>query len=153
MAWNDKDLENEIDRQLKALPELTAPDGLVERVMATLEAQEKLPWFQRSWQTWPGGMRWSFLLSLMVLFGGLCYAGWEVSHFTSATIGKKFAAEFLSLGTIWNALNAVINAGLLAFQQLGTGFLAGLCVAIGLGYAMFLSLGALYVRIAFAERR
>jgi hypothetical protein len=145
-------LETQLDRQLKALPELTAPEGLTERVMAAIRAQEKLPWFQRSWQTWPTALRYASLLALLTLFGGLCYGGWQASHFTSAAVGKKYAAELLSLTTVWNAVNSVVSAAVLAFHQVNTGVLIGFCAALALGYAMVVALGTVYVRIGFSKR-
>ena len=49
----DEDLETFINRNLGALPEMSAPPTLVHRVMLAVHAQDRLGWWQRSWWCWP----------------------------------------------------------------------------------------------------
>ena len=59
----EKRLEQEIDRELKGLRELRAPEALVGRVLRAIAQPVCLPWYRRSWQTWPMAIgercRWS----------------------------------------------------------------------------------------------
>ena len=53
----EKRLEAEIERELKGLPELTAPGTLVSRVMAAIEQRADRPWYRQPWQAWPVALR------------------------------------------------------------------------------------------------
>jgi len=75
----EKNLEVEIDRELNALPEIAAPARLIARVMATIELRKALPWFRRAWHTWPGPLQAVFLVTMLALFGGICFGGWPLS--------------------------------------------------------------------------
>src|SRR5437764_13255978 len=103
MLPDDKKLELQIDRQLKGLPELDAPAGLVPRVMAALAARAALPWYRQSWSQWPVAMRWSSFAALLALFGGLCYAGSALFENAGASIRHKISNPF-GLAWLWNAL-------------------------------------------------
>jgi hypothetical protein len=153
MLPEEKKLEIEIDRQLKALPELEAPSGLAPRVMASIAAKAAVPWYRRSWSNWPVGLRWGSLAALLSLFGGLCYAGSGVSEVAMASIRQKFSGNFLGLPSIWNALNDLVAAAVVAFQHLGTGALIGIAAALILSYNMFLARGAAYYRLAFSPAK
>src|SRR5512138_3262337 len=81
----EKKLEIEIDRELQALPEIVAPATLIARVIATIELRKALPWFKRAWHTWPGPLQGLFLVTMLAIFSGICFGGWEASH--TATFG------------------------------------------------------------------
>jgi hypothetical protein len=149
----EKQLEAEIGRELKALPELTAPDALVNRVLRTLEQRARLPWYRRSWQTWPVAWQAASFAMLLALFGGLCLGGWELSQTGTATFALHRAGEWFSgLNVITNTLNALAGAAVLIVKKLGTGFIAAALVFAGLGYALCVGLGTVYFRLAFAKR-
>jgi hypothetical protein len=148
----DKQLEAGIGRELKNLPELTAPDSLVNRVLATLERRSRVPWYRRSWQKWPAAPRWASFAALLVLFGGLCYAGWKMSHADPIVLAMhRMGNWFSALNMIGNTLSVIVNSGVLALKKLGTGFMAACLFALALAYAMCLGLGTIYVRLGFAN--
>jgi hypothetical protein len=153
MLPDDKNLELEIDQQLKALPELEAPTGLVPRVMATLTARAALPWYRQSWSSWPMALRWSSLAALLALFGGLCYAGSGVFDRAGASVREKVSGNPFGLVSLWNALNDLAATAFVALQHLGTGALIGIVATLILSYTMFLALGAAYYRLAFAPSK
>jgi len=149
----EKQLEAEVHRELKALPEIPAPATLVARVMAAIELRKALPWFKRAWHTWPGPLQGLFLVTMLALFGGICFGGWEASHtamFASAV--HKIGGWLSSFGAIYTALNALAGVIVALIKQVNSGVLMGLLCAAGLGYALFLALGTMYVRLAFAKR-
>ena len=149
----EKKLEVEVDRELKGLPEIAAPATLIARVMASIELRKALPWFRRAWHTWPGSLQGLFLIAMLALFGGICFGGWEASH--TATFGlavHKVGGWFSGLGAIYTALNALAGAGIALIKQINSAVLVGLLCAAGLGYSLFLALGTMYVRLAFAKR-
>jgi len=51
------DLERLVDRELRRLPLPRAPQTLLPRVMAAVEARVRAPWYRRPWRTWPIGWR------------------------------------------------------------------------------------------------
>ena len=149
----ERQLELEIDRTLKGLPELEAPRTLSARVAAAIAQRAAVPWYRQSWQVWPAGWRVAALVLLLGSFGGLCVASWQLTRaagFSNAV--QEVTQLFSGVSAIWNALNALAGALLLVLKHLGTGFLIAICLAAGLGYAMCLGLGTAFVRLAFAQR-
>src|SRR3954470_4025443 len=149
MLSDDKRLEIKIDRELKALPELQAPPSLLARVMAAIHAMANLPWYRRSWATWPEKFRWSSFVALLALFGGLCYGGWGVSNAAAPVISQKVSV----VTTLWNALNDLLTAMVIGFRHLGTPTIIAIAGALILSYLMFVALGAIYFRLALSSSR
>ena len=149
----DKQLEAAISRELKTLPELAAPGALASRVMATIEQRARVPWYRRSWQTWPMVLQAASLVVLLALFGGLCLGGWQLSQTGTATLAlHRVGGWFSGLNVIGNTFHVLVNAVLLAVKKLGTGFIVACLVAAGIGYAMCVGVGTVYFRLAFAKR-
>ncbi len=149
----DKQLEAAINRELKTLPELTAPSALANRVMAAIGQSARVPWYRRSWQMWPAAWQAASLVVLLALFGGLCLGGWQLSQAEVTTFALHRVAEwFYGLNVIGNTFSALINAAVLVAKKLGTGFIVACLVAMGTGYAMCIGLGTVYYRLAFAKR-
>ena len=59
---------------------------------------------------------------------------------------------FSGLNTIGSLLNILAGSVALVVKKLGTSFIIACLVAAGLGYAMFMGLGTVYFRLAFAKR-
>ncbi len=149
----EKNLEVEIDRELKSLPEIPAPTTLISRVMAKIELQKALPWFRRAWDTWPGSLQGVFLAAMLALFGGICFGLWEGTHTAAFGSAVHTMGGWLSgFEAIWTALNALAAALVALIKQINSTVLIGFLCAAGLGYALFLALGTMYVRLAFAKR-
>jgi hypothetical protein len=147
----EKQLELEISRELNRLPELKAPDSLVTRVLATLERRAAEPRYQPAWQTWPTGLRWASLLFLLLLFGGLCLAGWKLSHAEIVTLtSHRIGTWFSALNTLGHTVDVLLGSAVLVLKHLGVGFMIACLVSLGLGYAICLGLGTVYARIALA---
>ena len=49
------DLERLVGRELNRLPGPRAPETLLPRVMAAVDAASRRPWYTRAWFTWPVG--------------------------------------------------------------------------------------------------
>ena len=149
----EKVLEAEIDRQLKALPELLAPRSLAPRVMAALARRDSLPWYRQSWPAWPVPVRVFALVISLALFAVFCYAGWEFSQLPAfAVISGKLAGVFSLIDSLLNTVNVLLAALLLAFKHLGNWVVFGSLAALALAYAMCVGLGSVYFRLAFARR-
>jgi hypothetical protein len=150
---NDRHLELEISRELKALPELTAPATVANRVLAALKLRLNVPWYRRSWVTWPLALRMASLAAMLALFGGLCLAGWEISRTETIVSATHRAGQWFSgLNTIGSVLNILAGSAALVVKKLGTTFIVACLVAACLGYAIFLGLGTVYFRLAFTKR-
>jgi hypothetical protein len=146
-------LERDIDRALKSLPEIQAPEHLLSRVMARIEATVAKPWYQRSWPEWPAPARFGSLFALALIFAGFCYAYWIAPE---ARFMQPLLARLQSLANVTEALWSVLGAiaGLIAgaFRQAGTGVLVGCAAMVFLGYALCVGLGTVYFRVALARR-
>jgi hypothetical protein len=150
---NDSQLELEISRELKALPELAAPASVTNRVLAAIELRWNVPWYRRSWVTWSLALRIASLTAMLALFGGLCLAGWEISRTETIMSATQRAGQWFSeLNTIGSVLNILAGSAALVVKKLGMTFIVACLVAAGLGYAIFLGLGTVYFRLAFAKR-
>lgn len=146
-------LEAAVDRELKALPDLRAPQRLLPRVMAVIEQRAGLPWYRRAWQTWPLPLQVVSTLVLLVAFAGLCFGSWQLVHAPSAVAATSEASGwFRMLSTSLSTLGVLANALVLAVRSLGPLVLSGIVMALLLGYAACVGFGTLYVRLAFARR-
>ena len=149
----EKRLESEIDKELRALPELIAPHSLFLRVMAAIERRLNLPWYRQAWQGWPLPLRAVSFVILLGLFGGLCFATWKFSHTEAFAAAMQRPMIWLSgLGAILHAVSVVLGSLVLAVKQLNTAVIIGGLVAAGLGYAMCVGLGTVYLRLALSRR-
>jgi hypothetical protein len=146
-------LQAAIDRELKALPNLAAPASLASRVMARIEQRTALPWYRRAWQTWPPPLQAASLLVLLAGFAAVCVGSWQLQQTPGAMAISRVAGDWFSMfGAVWNSGGVLVNAAGLAFKGLGTGLLVGLVALAILGYALFVGLGTVYVRLVFARR-
>ncbi len=149
----EKRLEGEIDKELRALPELIAPHSLFLRVMAAIERRLNLPWYRQAWQGWPLPLRAVSLVILLGLFGGLCFATWEFLHTEAFAAVMQRPMSWLSgVGAILHAVSVVLGGVVLAVKQLSTAVIIGCLVALALGYAMCVGLGTVYLRLALSRR-
>lgn len=146
-------LEQQISRALKSLPELKAPPTLTRRILARIEAGVELPWYRRSWQSWPAGLQAASFIALLLLFVGLTFGAWQLAQAPSATAALQRTTEwFSSLSVVWNTLHVLASAALIAIQKLGP-----VVIAVGIALVLFaylacIGLGTAAFRFAFARR-
>ena len=146
-------LEAAVDRELKALPDLRAPQRLLPRVMAVIEQRAVLPWYRRAWQTWPLPLQVVSMLALLTAFSGLCFGSWQLVHAPAVAAATSEASGwFRTLSRSLSTLGVLANALVLAVRSLGPLALSGIVMALLLGYAACVGFGTLYVRLAFARR-
>jgi hypothetical protein len=74
MTPADDELEGLVDRELRRLPAPRAPQTLLPRVLAAVDAWANRPWYTRAWFAWPIGWRLASLVPLAVLL----YLGWRL---------------------------------------------------------------------------
>jgi len=149
---HDKQLEQQVDRALKALPDLAAPSTLAPRVMAILAARRELPWYRRSWEFWPPAVKALSLAIMIGGFGALCFAAWQLTQAAGYTVAlEELGQRFAWLVTAWKTVLVLASAIAVVVKQLGTPFIAACCLALGVGYAICVGLGTICVRLAMAR--
>ena len=148
----EKQLEADIDRELKALPSLPAPLTLASRVMAAIEKRSALPWFRHPWFAWPIALRLASLMTLLALFGGLTFGAWAVFHSGSGVLPEKFGGGLSAVGALWEVAWVLLDAVARVVKQLGPLFLIAYVAILTFGSATCLGLGTLGMRVALARR-
>ena len=149
----EKRLEAEIDRALRALPDLQAPASLLVRVRSAIAQRAAVPWYRQSWQMWPVVWRVAAMTVLLASFGGLCFASWQLTRAAGFSLAMQEVGHLFSgVTAIWTAMNAVAGTGLVVIKHLSTGLLIATCAAVVFGYAICVGLGTAVVRLAFARR-
>ena len=145
---NQEQFEIEIDRELRALPDLPAPSTLAPRVMAAIGRRAAVPWFARSWPEWPVAAQAGSFLLLAGLFGGLCYGGWHLGQveFVRAA-GSEIARGVSALGALLGSARIIFAMLFHSVTSLGTGVVLGGLAAAALAYALFLALAACSYRL------
>jgi hypothetical protein len=65
------DLERRVQQELRRLPSPLAPDTLLPRVLAAVDAWARKPWYTRAWFTWPIGWQIASIVGLAMVGVGL----------------------------------------------------------------------------------
>jgi hypothetical protein len=145
-------LERLLQRELKELPDLQAPETLFHHVMLAVHERAGLPWWRCSWQGWPPGFQ-AFALVLLIGMAA------SVSYLTALTIQ---AADLSVLTTAiepwldpvrsgWEVLGTVVNAAFLVFKAGGQQVLLwGAVLVFGIYFAC-VGLGSACARVAYGK--
>ncbi|HWB99211.1 MAG TPA: hypothetical protein VG672_21025, partial [Bryobacteraceae bacterium] len=102
-SQRQNDLETEIDRLLRELPELNAPASLAPRVLAALARKTALPWYRQPWTAWPFYLRLAVFVLLLTSFLALCVASYQLTRaagFSNAV--QELSQTFSWVGSVWN---------------------------------------------------
>ena len=65
------ELGQRVHHQLRRLPAPLAPDTLLPRVLAAVDAWARRPWYTRAWFTWPLGWQMASIMVLALFAVGL----------------------------------------------------------------------------------
>jgi hypothetical protein len=147
-------LERLIDAELRALPDLTAPEGLFEQVMAAVQERAARPWWRRSWQDWSPALQAVALLILLGVAGSVSYLGAvvldEIRMFGFGTVVVGWLEPWIVVrelaATVWRAGLLVFRAG---GQQV---FLLTLVFVLGIYFAC-VGLGTLCTQVGSNRTR
>ncbi len=132
MIPDNDDLRAIVDRELRRLPTPRAPETLLPRVLAAVDAWTRRPWYTRAWFTWPAAWR-AASVALPVL---LAFALWKVPSPPQSVVAAAGASR-----VVWDLLVAPVLPYALGFLMV-----MGLtCVAVGLALN--------YVLLEKAEQR
>src|SRR4051812_36637272 len=138
MKPDDQKLEQLVHQALRALPERRAPQALEGRILAAVEAQQKLPWWRQSVARWPLGARGALAALGVALSAALLVAGQRAG----LRLPAAPAALFATLVAAREALLAVADALAAAVRGVPATWLYGLLAFLGLVYAALFGLGA-----------
>jgi hypothetical protein len=145
----EKELEKLIDRELRRLPELPAPETLVHRVMLAVHQKARRPWWQRPWLAWPFAAQLISLAVLLLCAGTVSYllgAAWSGVNVTS--LPGRVAESFEWLRPIWTVTVTLLNAAAVVIRGIGQQALligAGCVLA---AYFACVALGTVCYRVA-----
>lgn len=144
----ESELEQVIDRELRALPVRRAPAELLPRVLRAIAERERRPWWQKAFAFWPWPARFVFLIGTSSLAAMVLYFTWGLS--VGATLGglADEAGEVMArlefaqrlAHTIGGAISALVRASG-AWVGWALAGLAGAC------YLTTLALGTVWYRL------
>jgi hypothetical protein len=145
----DPNLEAQIDRRLKELPELAAPRGLIERTMKavalTVAARPS-----RSWSSWPLGWRLAYVMTALCALGAL-FLGWRAAATALAATTAPALSRWSGVAKcVWATLESLAAAASLVMHHFGY-WLAVVGLLGAVAYAACIGFGTLFFRYAFAS--
>jgi len=148
----ENQLEAEIDRHLKDLPDLAAPPNLIPRVTTAI-SRPAAPWHARPWHAWPVGAQ---IASVALALGVLSAAipGWRVIG--PALVGPlvaRLAPWRAGAECLWNAACALAGAAPVMVEHLNKMTLLSCVAVMVLGYVACVGFGTVFVRLTLAAPR
>lgn len=144
-----RQLEAGVRRELESLGELAAPPALANRILQAIEARARVPWYHRSWSTWPLAWRVVSMAVLLLMFGGVCYSAWQIQHGASGWAGARIWEGWMAdAAGLWRALGVLASTAASLLGRLGTGVIAAGIVLVFATWASCIALGTAYVRLA-----
>ena len=141
----DPRLESLIDGELKQLPPVPAPSGLLPGVMSAIAARARVPWWQRSWWDWPLVAKAAFLVLAIGLAGAFSSGGWLVESGMNS-YSQQMTEHLAPVTSRFEALLTLANAAHQIVESLGQPFLIYAAVTVGALYLFCLGLGTACVQ-------
>jgi hypothetical protein len=139
-------LEKLVDRALRSQPLERAPRTLEGRVFAEIERRATLPWWHKSFSSWPIAARLAFLVaSVGFVKLGLHAAIWLVSPFHTTTSPLDLPPEMSWIQTVVAVLA-------ITFRSLPPTWLYGAVALLAISYAALFGIGATVYRTFHAAR-
>ncbi len=150
---NDADeqlLTARLRRELRGLPDLTAPKTLAPRVMAALAARQARAWYQASWSYWPASMRVLFLLVGGAVLAGLAFAGFQLPQYLglAGAAGNSLADSLTWLRPYLENMARLGDTVFMVAKALPQQLLWSLAAMVALAYALCVGLGTVGYRLA-----
>jgi hypothetical protein len=145
----ESELEQAIDRELRRLPEISAPGSLMPRVLQAIARRKQLPWWQRSYTFWPWPARLVFLSFSSGLAALMLYFTWGLSlGVTFSALANEAAEVMAALDITRDVVLALGSAAVTLARSAGSSLLwvlGGLATAC---YLTTLGLGTFAYRLA-----
>lgn len=148
-----KNLEELIHRELSKLPERPAPESLIPRVLARIQARQQKRWWQRSWPQWPWALQLASVPVMALVVAAACFG---VTVLWQLALGSE---EFGFMSTLvdrvagaWDVISVLGHAVMVLGRSVGQQWLL---VALMVPVSMYLAcvgLGTLCYRTACYKR-
>jgi len=150
----DKQLEAAVGRELDALPDLTAPKGLSERVMRQIEMQTApAPWYRRAWPAWPAALRFASLGMLLAALTAIGIAISQIPQSGPFALASSSTTHMVDrLGVAARTFDVLLNSLKLVLGSLSALQVTLLAMVVVGCYAVCLGVGTIYYRLAFVRR-
>lgn len=146
----EKQLEASVRCELDALGEMPAPPALANRILRAIEARAATPWYRQSWTAWPLALRTASLSILLLAFGGLCWAGWQLPQ---GATGLEVGGWFEAANTLWRTLVVLADTTVSLVNRLGSGVITVGAILMFVSWVACIGLGTAYVRLAMRPAR
>ncbi|HYG23594.1 MAG TPA: hypothetical protein VEH04_12485 [Verrucomicrobiae bacterium] len=151
--FSEQDLESQVDRALKALPEIPAPQSLARSVLARAKSQSAAPWYQRPWHSWPVRLRAVSFGIMLAAFPALYFGIIQLINHSFAGVFAERARDSLNaVAILWNVATAIAQAGFAVIANLGPLFFVSAFLIAAVAYAACIGIGTLAVKLALTHR-
>jgi hypothetical protein len=147
-------LEELIHRELSKLPARPAPETLLPRILARIQAQERRRWWQRPWTQWPLNLQLAAIPVMLASVSGALFAVSFLYHWiVPAPDFSRMASSIGPYSAIWDVVSALGNAVLVLGRAVGEQWLLlSLVVPLAM-YLACVGVGTLAYRMAVQSRR
>lgn len=146
-------LEELIHRELSKLPERPAPEALVPRVLARIQARQQKHWWQRPWPQWPWAAQ---FVSLPLMLASVAAALFGFSVLWKLMAGYTDVVTISAmLDPVTDALDflgVIGNTALVLARSVGQEWLLAALLVPLLMYLACVGLGTLCYRMAYSRR-
>ena len=150
---NEKDLEQLIHRELRALPPRRAPRSLEHRVLAAIEQRAAVAWYHRSWAYWPAPVRAVFLGFATAIAGSLIAVGAIfLTGVDGSEVSAHAAARLSFLVNVYHVAMWAVDLGSRMLRGIPPLWLYGGLGVLAALYASFFGLGAAAYRTLVRSR-
>lgn len=145
-------LERLIHRTLRELPTRSAPPSLESRVQAELARRAALPWWRKSFLSWPLPARAVFVVACGALVKLVLMAtGWASAGVSTAQVKSTFASELQWAKTGTNLFNSATDLTATLLGSIPPLWLYGGIATIVALYVALFGLGAAAYRTLYAS--
>lgn len=144
----DPELEKFLGDELKKLPAIAAPAGLLRSVLAQLEARAASPWWQRAWWEWPAAAQAAFILLALALVAAMTTGGALLNDQATLWL-QALSAQASGYTSPWNVFTPLGEAGLALWENAAQPLLLYGLIAAGALYLACLGLGTMVFRVAW----
>lgn len=146
-------LEQLIQQELSKLPERPAPETLIPRVLAQIQARTHKRWWQRAWIHWPRSAQ---LASLPLMLASACGTAYGLSMLCKLVLAQlgmiSMAQTMDSVIATWDLINVLGNAAMLLGRSAGQTWLVLVLFVPLIMYLACVALGTLCYRMALHTR-
>ncbi len=150
----EKQLEQWARRELRGLPDVSAPAALRSRVMAAIAAREAMPWYRQAWMAWPG---WAQAVALILFVSaGVALSLSMGSLLGTATVTKlatAFGYASAASGTILGFGESLASALVLVMRHTNPLIVTTVLGALFAMYMSCIGVGTIFYRMILKPAR